>query len=181
MAYNLDNYEPVDARIDAFWAKYPNGRMATDIHEKTDTTIVIKASIYKDANDAHPLATGFAEEVKGSSPVNRVSWVENCETSAIGRALANANFAAKGKRPSREEMEKVERYSHTDHAQPTITDEQVNLAKEALEQIPGIETMDELKLFYSGAQSAGILSIKVNGKTLNQAIGARKKELEGAK
>ena len=174
MAYNLDNYEPVDARIDAFWAKYPNGRVATDVLEKTETSILIKAAIYKDANDAHPIATGLAEEIKGSSPVNRVSWVENCETSAIGRALANANFAAKGKRPSREEMEKVERQNTAPAVDPAL----ILLAEEAFSQIADINDVDELRNFYTGAKQAKLLNITVKGKTLNAHISARKQTLE---
>jgi hypothetical protein len=59
------------------------------------------------------IATGYAEEVRGAGNVNRTSHVENCETSAVGRALANAGMAGTdvNKRPSREEMSKVERAS----------------------------------------------------------------------
>ena len=177
MAYNINDYEPVEVRLDAWWKAYPNGRVYTEVINQTETDITIRSFLFADRNDTYPMSTGIAQETKGSSPVNRSSWVENCETSSLGRSLANCNFAAKGKRPSREEMEKVERYSHDDHVEP----EKLNLAKEAMEQVPGIETMEELKLFYTGAQSAGLLSIKVEGKTLNQAIGARKKELESVK
>jgi hypothetical protein len=57
------------------------------------------------------IATGYAEEVRGAGNVNRTSHVENCETSAVGRALANAGMAGSdvSKRPSREEMAKVQR------------------------------------------------------------------------
>jgi hypothetical protein len=56
------------------------------------------------------IATGYAEEVRGAGNVNRTSHVENCETSAVGRALANAGMAGTdvNKRPSREEMAKVQ-------------------------------------------------------------------------
>jgi hypothetical protein len=56
------------------------------------------------------IATGYAEEVRGAGNVNRTSHVENCETSAVGRALANAGMAGSdvSKRPSREEMAKVQ-------------------------------------------------------------------------
>lgn len=70
---------------------------------------VFRAEVYFDATQAQPTAVGYAEEIRGSSPVNKTSFVENCETSAIGRALANCAYATHGKRPSREEMGKVQR------------------------------------------------------------------------
>ena len=62
--------------------------------------------------------------------------------------------------------------------EPTFTPDQVQLAMDALEQVPAIDSLAELKLFYTGAQEAGILTIPVQGKTLNAAVTARKKELE---
>jgi hypothetical protein len=175
MAYNLDNYEPVDVRLERFWEKYPNGRTHTAVLEKTENSILMIGSIYADRADLNPIATGIAEEVKSNSGVNRDAWVENAETSALGRALANGGFAAKGgKRPSKEEMEKVERRS----VEPTYTDDQINLALEAISQVPEIVSVAELKLFYTGAQEAGLLQIPVDGSTLNKVISARKKELE---
>ena len=58
-----------------------------------------------------PVATGYAEEIKSDRGVNATSFVENCETSAIGRAIANCPLQApaSGPRPSRNEMQKVER------------------------------------------------------------------------
>jgi hypothetical protein len=69
------------------------------------------------------VATGYAEEVRGAGNVNRTSHVENCETSAVGRALANAGYAGSdvNKRPSREEMGKVQRMTTgTDKRMPEV-------------------------------------------------------------
>jgi len=107
--FNLDNYETVEDRLVKFWADHTNGRINTSIHYYDDTRILVRAEVYFDREDATPVATGYAEEVRGASPVNRTSHAENAETSAIGRALANCGYAAKGSRPSREEMQKVER------------------------------------------------------------------------
>jgi hypothetical protein len=71
------------------------------------TRYIVKAYLFKDASDGVAWATGYAEETVTSRGVNQTSALENCETSAIGRALANAGYAPKGKRPSREEMSKV--------------------------------------------------------------------------
>jgi len=64
---------------------------------------------------------------------------------------------------------------------PTFTEEQINLAIEAISQVPEITSVGELKLFYTGAQDAGLLQIPVEGTTLNKVISARKKELEATK
>lgn len=110
MAFDLSQYETVDSRIDRFYSKHENGRIITDLIAYSDNQFIVKAYVYRDAADEHPAATGFAEEKVGSNPVNRTSALENCETSAIGRALANLNFAPKGQRPSVEEMTKADRY-----------------------------------------------------------------------
>jgi hypothetical protein len=179
MAFNLDQYETVEVRLERFWEKYPTGRIHTAVLEKTDTSILILSSIYAERNDMNPIATGIAEEIKSNSGVNRDAWVENCETSAIGRALANGGFAAKGtKRPSREEMEKVQR--RADEPVKTYSPELVALATTALEQIKDIETIEELKFFYDGALEAKLLDVPVNGTNVMKAISARKKELENA-
>jgi hypothetical protein len=110
MRFNLDNYETVEARLAKFWEMYPNGRIATYVHYYDDSRVVFRAEVYKDMLDMDPVASGYAEEVRDASPVNRTSHVENAETSAIGRALANFIFQSKtAPRPSREEMVKVAR------------------------------------------------------------------------
>jgi hypothetical protein len=115
MAFDLKNYEEVKDRIPLFYAAYPDGRIITDVMSDTDKldTCVVKATLFKNAEEQNnycPLATGLAFEKMGSTPVNRTSHLENCETSAIGRALANLNMKkSTAPRPSREEMEKVQR------------------------------------------------------------------------
>lgn len=107
MAFNLNDYEPVESRIARFWDKYPNGRIHTEIVLINEKEVVIKASAYTDREDNRAAAIDFAQESVGTTGVNRTSWVENCSTSAIGRCLATLNFSPKGKRPSREEMMKA--------------------------------------------------------------------------
>ncbi len=111
--FNLEQYEPVENRIRSFWAKYPNGRLLTKLErtERPDGRIewICRTEAFTNLDDVRPQATGFATEIEGTSPVNRSNASENCETSSIGRCLANLGFAAKGKRPSREEMSKAAR------------------------------------------------------------------------
>ena len=107
MAFNLDDYEPVEARITAFWAKYPDGRIHTEIVMINEIQVVIKAMVWTDREDQRPVTVDFAQETIGATNITKNSWLEVCATSAIGRALADLDFAKKGKRPSREEMRKA--------------------------------------------------------------------------
>ena len=105
--FNLADYEPVEVRLEKFIKDYPSFRIATELEVVEATRYIVKAYLFKDAGDGVAWATGYAEETVSSRGVNQTSALENCETSAIGRALANAGYAPKGKRPSREEMTKV--------------------------------------------------------------------------
>jgi hypothetical protein len=105
--FNLADYEPVEVRLEKFIKDYPAFRIATELEVVEATRYIVKAYLFKNAEDGVAWATGYAEETVTSRGVNQTSALENCETSAIGRALANAGYAPKGKRPSREEMTKV--------------------------------------------------------------------------
>lgn len=108
MGFNLDDYEPVASRLNRFYEAHPDGRIITELVHYLADTAVFKAEVW--IGDLL-VATGWEEEVRGSSPVNRTSHLANAETGAVGRALANYNLAGSdpAKRPSREEMSKVER------------------------------------------------------------------------
>lgn len=115
MAFNLDNYEEVKDRIPLFFAKHEDGRIITELVSSPENfdTCRYKATLFATAEDQEknlPLSTGHAFENQGGNNVNRTSHEENCETSAIGRALANIGLHG-DKRPSREEMDKVERHT----------------------------------------------------------------------
>jgi hypothetical protein len=110
----LDDYEPVAARLEKFWADHPDGRVETEI-VGTDPVLVFRAAVYREI-DEPPAATGFAHQQVLDVPPggNKFApeWTspyEVCETSAIGRALANAGYATKERRPSREEMAQAQR------------------------------------------------------------------------
>lgn len=105
--FNLEDYETVEERLTKFWKDNPSGRVFSRLIEHSGTRFIVESAIYRQGDDAHPWATGLAEETVQGRGVNATSALENCETSAIGRALANAGYATKGKRASREEMSKV--------------------------------------------------------------------------
>ena len=105
--FNLEDYETVEERLVKFWKDHPDGRIDTLLVDSTLQRFIVKASVYRTEVDAQAWTTGYAEETVSTRGVNSTSALENCETSAIGRALANAGYVTKGKRPSREEMSKV--------------------------------------------------------------------------
>ena len=122
MGFDLSNYETVEQRLVRFWAAYPNGRVYTCMMNYTGDACVFYAELYADKEDKVPVATGYAEEVRSERGVNATSFVENCETSAIGRAIANCPLQApaSGPRPSRNEMQKVERLTTSPQPQEHI-------------------------------------------------------------
>ena len=112
---SLENYEDVNTRIHRFYEKNPAGRILTHLEHVERATngapvqYIVRAEVYTDTL----ISSGYAEEIVGTSKVNQTSALENCETSAIGRALANAGYSPKAARPSKEEMGKVERVKAT--------------------------------------------------------------------
>jgi hypothetical protein len=183
MGFNPNDYETVADRLARAHADHPDMRVLTRlVHvERVDgrpLQYIVEAQIW--LGDLLK-AQDYAEEIVGSSMVNKTSALENACTSAIGRALANMNYQGslngKNQRPSREEMEKVERAS----AEPTAPPEKIADANQAIEQVASIASLAELKLFYTGVKEAGLLTINVGGKTLNTAISKRKEELETVK
>lgn len=108
-AFDLASYAPVAERITLFYETFPRGRIITELVSRTERDVVFRALVYRDASDADAAATGWAAEREGDGEINTVACLENTETSAIGRALANLGFTASRERPSAEEMAKVSR------------------------------------------------------------------------
>lgn len=109
MSFNPADYAEVAERLPLFWKDCARGRIVTELIVDDGTRIVVKAELYADIADAVPTTTGYAEEIRNSSMVNKTSALENCETSAIGRALANYQYQGAKKRASLEEIVKVYR------------------------------------------------------------------------
>tara|TARA_R110002126_G_scaffold13578_2_gene58668 strand:- start:164 stop:691 length:528 start_codon:yes stop_codon:yes gene_type:complete len=105
--FDLSLYETVAQRLERWWIAFPNGRIITSIHHYDGTTVIMRAECFN--NEDKLISTGYAEEVFGSSNVNKTSYIENCETSCIGRAISNSCIGHTGERASSTEMEKVNR------------------------------------------------------------------------
>jgi hypothetical protein len=152
MGFDLSQYQTVQERIDLFWSAFPNGRLNLEIVSLTETQVVMKAEVYLDKADEKPATVDFAEERIGTSNVNKVSFVENCATSSYGRAISalGGQFSPKGKRPSAQEMDKVNRANDDIYSQSSeayfnkdlvklkalyVEAQQAKLPKEQLEKI----------------------------------------------
>ena len=107
--FNLENYEDVDTRIHKFYAEYKDGAIITELISNNEEKgiVVFKASAFRTFADTAPSSVGYARGARKDRGVDRDFWLENCESSAIGRCLANLGLSAKGKRPSSLEMAKV--------------------------------------------------------------------------
>jgi len=178
-SFNLEDYETVEQRLEKFWKKYPEGRVATNLVKSEDNEFIILAAIYADREAHHPIATGYAHEVVGVGMVNKTSALENCETSAIGRALANAGFATSGKRASRTEMEKVQRGEQFKPAKAKPAEVvDAKLLGTAFELVRITNDLDALKDLWR--EKAHLLDVDVDGTTLRDLIMKRKAEIENA-
>jgi hypothetical protein len=142
MGFDLSNYEPVANRIQIFWKTYPAGRIITEIKLINETEVVVQASVFTDREDARPAAVDWAHETRGSSNINRASFLENCSTSAIGRAISTLGISSSKNRPSREEMIKATRDSR-------------NYIEEASEAAANND-LETLRVIYATAQKSQV-------------------------
>ena len=127
----------------------------------------MRAEIYFNREDDRPVATGYAEEVRGASPVNKTSHAENAETSAIGRGLANCGYATKGSRPSREEMEKVQRGETTSPSQSYQQVKKAFNAQEVGKPAPSIKNPGAT----ASEKQLGLIRSLIRGKGMSETEG----------
>ena len=99
------DYIPVNQRILEFWEECPNGRIITELVSDNGERCVFRCLIYSDMKDEQPSATGYSFEVKSASYINKTSYLENCETSAVGRALGMFGIGITESLASAEEVE----------------------------------------------------------------------------
>lgn len=127
------DYVEVNRRVNAFRQLMPNGRIDTNILHLDGGICVIKATVYDD--DGNLLASGIAEEKESSSFINKTSYVENCETSAVGRALGFLGIGIDGSICSAEELTNAinnQNNTKPKGEQPTDWEEKIKIYSEAL-------------------------------------------------
>ena len=96
-------YIEVNQRIKAFRMCYPNGSISTEILSLTDGIVTMRATVCNE--EGQILGTGTAQEKETSSFINKTSYIENCETSAVGRALGMCGFGIDTSVASAEEVQ----------------------------------------------------------------------------
>jgi hypothetical protein len=163
--FNLDDYETVEERLVKFWKEHPDGQIHTKVLEHTSSRFIVEASIFRTEADARPWTTGLAEETVQGRGVNATSALENCETSAIGRALANAGYATKGKRASREEMSKVAAQSQV---KAKVEEVKAKMADTSKEYIPVPKEDDP----WTVAPAAPVATMESAVETVKSILGA---------
>lgn len=127
------DYVEVNQRVNAFRQLMPNGRIDTNILHLDGGICVIKATVYDD--DGNFLASGIAEEKESSSYINKTSYVENCETSAVGRALGFLGIGIDGSICSAEELTNAinnQGNAHPKGEQPTDWENHIKIYAEVL-------------------------------------------------
>lgn len=97
------DYAEVNQRIKAFRMVYPQGGLPTEIISLANGVVIMKCTVLDDKGNV--LATGTAYEKENSTFINKTSYIENCETSAVGRALGMAGFGIDTSVASAEEVQ----------------------------------------------------------------------------
>lgn len=186
MAFDLSHYETVAERLQRAYADHPDMRIITEIveiarHPATNLPIqyVVKASLYY--GDLLK-AVDYAEEMVGSSHINKTSALENASTSAAGRALSLAGYMGtdpntkKPVRPTKLDMEKASRVApEAPKVEQKITPAQLEEAVKAIALADTATSMNQLKEIYN--QYAALKDVRVDGNTLLDTVNRKKREL----
>ena len=139
-------YAEVNQRIKAFRMVYPTGTIATEMLKNENGVCVFKAVVTTGDNT---LGIGHAYEKENSTFINKTSYIENCETSAVGRALGMAGFGIDTSVASAEEVQNAianqEVHGITEN-QRKIIEKLTEKSQTALFEKIGVSTIDELTM-----------------------------------
>lgn len=133
-------YAQVPERIKAFRSMCPGGTITTEILSLENGVVTMKATIYAENGDI--LATGHAQEKEAANFINKTSFIENCETSAVGRALGMCGIGVDNSVASAEEVQNAINNQNTYPSR----DEIIKLAKAKYPD--GDESTEKVLAFY---------------------------------
>ena len=169
------DYVMVKDRIIFFNENFPNGSITTEL-KATDNSFIFKSKITPDVENSSRYFTGHAEEIIGSSQINKTSALENCETSAIGRALGCMGIGVDESFASADEVKNA-MYKQ---ANPTYnkTDNQIEKFADMLEHPVFDGKKKETKEYWKGADSLTKTELILS--QMNQRIEEHEKEMEAA-
>lgn len=132
------DYAEVNQRIKAFRMCHPNGTISTDIISIENGVVLMKANVYDE--DGKVLGSGYAYEKENSTFINKTSYIENCETSAVGRALGMCGFGIDTSVASAEEVQNAMANQGDQQEEKKLTKKatpkQVEKVKELVSDIP---------------------------------------------
>lgn len=158
------DYAEVNQRIKAFRMCHPNGTITTDIISIENGVVLMKASVYDE--DGKVLGSGYAYEKENSTFINQTSYIENCETSAVGRALGMCGFGIDTSVASYEEVSNAmaNQGDQKEKLTKKATPKQVEKVKELVSDIPkmleyyNVEKVEDLSI----EQASEIIAKKGN-------------------
>ena len=155
-------YVEVNERLKFFRSNYKNWCLTSDVVELTDDRCVIKATIFDDNGNIR--ATGHAYEKEGSSFINKTSFVENCETSAWGRALANLGIGLDTSVASYEEVANAfTQQADAPKAKPKLDEDKFNNMLKAIEAGKGDAVKAKMPNYDIEDYQMNLLKQKLNG------------------
>lgn len=138
------NYAEVNQRIKAFRMVYPNGAIVTELLSNENGMCIFKATVLDD--ERLPLGTGTAYEKEGSTFINKTSYIENCETSAVGRALGMCGFGIDTSVASYEEVSNAIKNQEQTKQRDKRLDEIEDLAQDTGTSIAKLESYYKVKM-----------------------------------
>ena len=160
------NYAEVPQRVKAFRMLHPNGGISTEIVSLQNGVAVIKATAFDEAGNI--LGVGHAYEKEGNGFINKESYIENCETSAVGRALGMCGFGIDTSVASYEEVTNA----INNQEEPKATPNQIEILKKCytgdkmtkLLEANGITAIEDISLA-KASELIGKLKKKVEDKS----------------